>query len=172
MRLGHYILGGSITCSNSPSRSTLQRLVVHQQRSFNIRASTSLPLSRTFFKPIRSFPSLGPTRAKMSLASALAITYNTTVSAPPNALASPEDAGSKSHHLKSGGFHNPWPRCVYLIDRWNKYRIRDLQSNHMTSQLSKFYFEMAQCPKNDEDIFWAVEVSLLYSDISVRVTHI
>ncbi|KAF8429211.1 beta-lactamase superfamily domain-containing protein [Tirmania nivea] len=39
----------------------------------------------------------------MSLASALAITYTTTVDAPPNALASPEDAGSKLHHLKSGG---------------------------------------------------------------------
>jgi uncharacterized OsmC-like protein len=36
-----------------------------------------------------------------------AVLYATTVSIPPQA-AIPEDVAEKSHHLRGGGFRNPW----------------------------------------------------------------
>lgn len=45
----------------------------------------------------------------MSLATAAAVTYSAAVAAPKDAYAVPDDASAKAHHLKKGGFTNPWP---------------------------------------------------------------
>ncbi|KAF8467298.1 beta-lactamase superfamily domain-containing protein [Kalaharituber pfeilii] len=45
----------------------------------------------------------------MSLPSAIAIVYTASVGEPSRPSADPENVEAKAHHLKGGGFHNPWP---------------------------------------------------------------
>lgn len=178
MRLGHHILGSSITCSHNPHKAKywLPSTLPPTIKSFHTRARVRiLPFPRASFPSVTVPSALGPRRTKMSLASALAITYNTTVGAPLNPLTSPEDVGSKSHHLKSGGFKNPWDRYVLL---WLSDETRDMAQGTPESwsyglfQLStdhSGFFKMAPINRNCHG---HVEVSTHILGRFVGVTHI